>query len=258
MLLEDKKQFIDEFKERLIESQSCILTNYQGLAVNDITELRSKLRKSECAMRVVKNRLAKRALKDIKNDKYEELDSYLSGPTAVLLAGKDPSAAVKIFKEFADKNEFMEFKAGVINDNAVTGEQLLRLADLPSKDAMLGKTVNVMNAPIQGLYTVLSGIIKKLAYVLNDLKDKIEKEGPAEGAEAENNEQKPADTEKKPLAEEEKNQEEDKEKKAKTEVNAGKNGKDSVKEKTETDRSKENTKDESKEKQEGDDGKEEK
>jgi large subunit ribosomal protein L10 len=250
MRLENKKQFVDSFKKRLEESRSCILTNYQGMAVNDITELRSKLRKSECAMKVVKNRLVRRAIKDIKNEVYDELDSFLKGPTAVLLAGKDPSAAVKIFKEYADKNEFMEFKAGVINDNMVTDEQLMRLADLPSREVMLGKTVNVINAPIQGFYSALSGIIKNFVYALNAVKEKLEEEGPAPETEKKEKESSQADQAEEKEAAGEKPEVEE-------EASQDSAGEEKTEEK-ETAKGKENNKDESKEKEEGDDGKEEK
>ncbi len=254
MLLEEKKQFINEFKENLKESQSCILTNYQGLAVNDITELRSKLRRADSSMKVVKNRLVKRALNDIKDERYEKFDSYLKGPTAVLLAGKDPTAAIKIFKEFSDKNEFMKFKAGMINDNTVTREQLLRLGDLPSKEVMLGKTVNVINAPLQGLYSALSGIIKNLAYALGALKDKIEEEGPAEEKKQEASEKKEEEIADKKEYSGKKEETKAKKPEPEEESKVGKNSK----EKEKPEKSEEKNKDKSKKKQEGDDGKEEK
>jgi hypothetical protein len=104
------------------------------------------------------------------------LKDFFNGPVAVLMADEDPSQAVKIYKKYVDENELIEFKAAVISGNFYDSSRIEKIAGLPSKEVMIAKTVFVLNAPIQGLYNSLSGIIKKFLYALNDLKTKVEKE----------------------------------------------------------------------------------
>jgi large subunit ribosomal protein L10 len=174
MQLEQKKQFVKDFSEKLKSSKSLILAYYQGLDVNNITELREKVKEAGCTMQVVKNRLALRAIDESGIESLAQLKEYFKGPVAVLLGENDPSGAIKIFKKYVDDNKLMEFKAAVISDNLFDAEQVAKIADLPSREELIAKTVYVFNAPIQGLCNVLAGIIKKLCYALNDLKEKKE------------------------------------------------------------------------------------
>lgn len=172
MQLAEKKQFVKEFSEEIKNAKSIILTHYQGLDVNNITKLRRKLKDADCTMRVIKNRLALRAIEETGIESYSAIKESFKGPVAILIGNDDPSRAIKIFKEYTDKNKLMEFKVGVIMDNIFDSSQIEKIAGLPSKDVMLTKTVIVLNAPIQGLYNTLSGVIKKLFYALSDLKEK--------------------------------------------------------------------------------------
>jgi len=175
MQLEEKKQFVKEFKEELKEAKSIILTQYQGLKVNSINELRKKLQNAGCKMQVVKNRLALKSIEEAGIESYSSIRDFFKGPIAVLLGKEDPSQAIKIFKGYADDNKLMEFRAAVIRDNFIDVSQIEKIATLPSREVMLAKTVMTLNAPIQGLCNSLAGVIKKLFYALNDVKIKIEK-----------------------------------------------------------------------------------
>lgn len=170
MQLKEKKQFVKGFVEELKNSKSVILTLYQGLGVNSINELRKKLKEADCEMRVVKNRLALRAIEEAGIESYFDIKEFFKGPVAVLLGNEDPSKAIKIFKGYVDENKLMEFKAAIIMDTFMNSSQIEKIADLPSKDVMIAKTVYALNAPIQGLCNSLAGIIKKALYALNDLK----------------------------------------------------------------------------------------
>ncbi len=174
MQKKDKKQFVEEFKQEVENAESVVLANYQGLDVNSVTELRIKLKENDCVMKVVKNRLARRAFKDIGG--YDGIIDYLTGPTAVLLGLKDPSAGVKAYEDFMEDDNDMEFKAAVINENLLDAEKLHILANLPSRKVLLGQVVNVANAPVQNLYSGLKTIIQKLLYALNEHKENLETE----------------------------------------------------------------------------------
>jgi len=173
MKLEQKKQVVEEFKKEVEASGSLILTSYQGLNVAGITELRRKLKEVNSRMLVIKNRLALRSIEGL-GDEYNELKEYFKGPVAVIVGDEDPSAAVKIFKKYADDNELMDLKAAVISGNYYERDKVIKLASLPSREALLGQVAGMMNAPIQGLYNVLGGVIKSFMYALNDLKSKME------------------------------------------------------------------------------------
>ena len=195
MQLQEKKQFVQEFKQHLEKFDSFILVNYQGLDVNSSNELRQSLKKSGCVMKIIKNRLAVRAIKEVANEDYTEMLGVFNGPTAVLLAGKEPSEAIKIFKKFAGENKLMEFKAAVIGGNFLEKSNLEKLATLPSREVLLSQVVGLFNTPIQKLYNSLTGILTKIVYALNDLKSKLEKDevGNVEKVKEENKEQEEED-----------------------------------------------------------------
>ncbi|GEM_PF-92127 len=174
MQLEEKKKFTKELKEDIKNHENMIVAGYQGLDVNSINELRSRLKKHGCRMKVVKNRLAKRSIDSLKNKGYEDLKDYFSGPTSVLLGDGDQSESIKIFKEYAKENEYMKFKGGIINENIFTGEQVEKIAELPSKEELIAQTAIALNSPIQNLQYTFSGIIKRLMYALNSMKEKKE------------------------------------------------------------------------------------
>ncbi len=193
MKLKEKKQFVDEFKEEILSCPAVVLANYEGVDANTSNILRKELKNAGCMLKVVKNRLALRAFEGADKEKYSGMACHLKGPVAVILGGEDPTAGLKVFKEFGKENESMFFKAGIIGDNVFESEKLVRLAELPSRDVLIAQVVNVFNSPLQGFHSALSGIIKKLLYALNDLKDKMpEKEKEAAGGEDEKKKE-PAD-----------------------------------------------------------------
>ncbi len=177
MQLKEKKEFIKNFKEEIKNSESFIITKYQGLDVNTINELRNKLKGIDCRMKVIKNRLAKRVFEEME---ISEVSNSLNGPTAILFGGADPSPAIKIFSEFIKQNKLMKFKAAVISGNFYDGMQIEKLAELPSRDVMLQRVVCIFNAPIQGFYCALSASIGNFINTLNDLKKKRETESRTE------------------------------------------------------------------------------
>jgi large subunit ribosomal protein L10 len=172
---EEKKNFVDEFRKDIKDNPGVILVNYQGLGVNALNELRRKLRRTDCSMKIIKNRLAARAFSEAGHEDFSDILNSLKGPSAVLLTRKDPSGAVKVFGEYSDESRFMEFKAGIIGQRFYEKIDIEKLAKLPSRQVLLGKTVNVINAPVQMLYNSISGIIRKFMYAVNDLKGRIER-----------------------------------------------------------------------------------
>jgi large subunit ribosomal protein L10 len=167
-LRQEKVKAVEELKDKFGRSVAAILTDYRGLDVAEITELRKRLREQDVEFKVVKNTLAKLAIKD-----YDyNLDEYLEGPTAVAFSYEDPVAPAKILNEFAKAHKELEIKAGVIEGKLAGIDVIKELATLPSREELLAKAVGSIQAPIAGLVGVLQGTISNLVYTLQAVQEK--------------------------------------------------------------------------------------
>lgn len=154
------------------KSNSCVLlTEYRGLTVAEISELRAKLRPAKCEYKVVKNTLTKRALKDLK---LESFSDFFDGPTAVAIDQGDPVQAAKILVDFAKEHTKLKLKAGLLGDKVLTEKDIKSLASLPSREVLIGTLVWLMKSPVQNLVYVINGNTQKLVYVLDAIKKQKE------------------------------------------------------------------------------------
>lgn len=146
--IEIKKQVVEEITDRLKSSVSTIVVDYRGLNVAEVTELRKQLREAGVEFKVYKNTLTRRAA-----DAAElgNLNEYLTGPNAIAFSTEDVVAPAKIINEFAKKNDALEIKAGVIEGNVATVEDVKALAELPSREGLLSMLLSVLQAPIRNL-----------------------------------------------------------------------------------------------------------
>ena len=164
-ILEEKKQVVESLAEKMKTAQAGVLVKYEGITVAEDTELRAALRKAGVEYSVMKNTLTGRAC-DIAG--YGDMKQYLSGMTAIATSANDPIAPAKIMKEFADKINCFEIKAGFVDGGVLDQAGVEALAATPSKEVLIGK---MMGSLMSSLYS--------FAYVLQA---KIDKEN--EGAEA--------------------------------------------------------------------------
>ena len=160
-----------EVKEKLSRSQAVVLGDYRGLNVKDITALRGELRKAGVEFKVVKNTLTRLAARDLG---IEGLDPYLEGPTALAFGYQDPVAAAKILATFAKTHKELELKGGLLGTKAISAEGVKALADLPSREVLLGQVLGAMRAPLQGLVNVWQAPIRGLAQGLEALRQQRE------------------------------------------------------------------------------------
>ena len=167
----EKQVLIDELTQKLNQSQAAFLTDYRGLNVARITELRNQLREKDAEYRVVKNTLARIAARQSGN---EELVDHLNGPTALALVYGDPAAAAKALVGFAKDEDALELCGGVLGGTYLDGDGLKRLAELPSKDVMRATLLGTMNAVPGGLVNVLSGVMRQAVQVFNAIKEQKE------------------------------------------------------------------------------------
>lgn len=170
---EEKQAAVEAIKERLQKAQVSVLTDYRGLTVAEISELRKKLREAGVEFKVVKNTLTWRAAQDIG---LNDLEGYLEGPTAIAFGIDDPVSPAKLLTEFAKTHKALEIKGGVLEGSVIPVEKVRALADLPSREQLLGQIVSAMQAPISGLVNVLQAPIRNLAYALDALRAQKEQE----------------------------------------------------------------------------------
>lgn len=170
----EKSAEIELLKEKFAKSQLMVLTDYKGLKVNEINELRQKLRSVQAEMKVVKNRLAKLALKGTGSD---DLISKFVGTTAVTLSGDDLVGPAKVLTAFAKEHEALSFKTAVMQGKALSKADLQALANLPSREELIAKLLGSLQAPARNWVSVLAQIPRSLVNVLAAVRDSKEKQG---------------------------------------------------------------------------------
>ena len=161
-ILNQKKQEVADLAEKIKSAKVVLLTDYRGINVSDVTDLRSKLRGSNVEYKVIKNNITKRALAECD---IEGLEDSLEGPTAVIIGNEDYLEACKTIYEYAKDNEFYKIKGGIIDGKVVSVEEIITLAKLPSKETLIGM-----------LAGALLGNISKLAVALDQVKVQKEAE----------------------------------------------------------------------------------
>lgn len=164
-ILEQKQEAVKVLAEKMKSACSGVLVKYEGITVEDDTKLRAALRAAGVDYTVMKNTLTGRACDMVG---YEAMKEYLSGMTAIALGTTDPIAPAKVLKEYADKIDSFEIKAGFIDGAVIDAKGVEELASIPSKEVLIAKILGSLLAPLYGF-----------AYVCQA---KIDKEGtPAEG-----------------------------------------------------------------------------
>lgn len=169
----EKAKEIESLKERFSKAQLLILSEYKGLSVESITTFRKKLTEKDSRLKVLKNRLAKIA---VKGTELELLAPYLVETTALTTSDNDPVGPAKVFTEFAKDNELLKFKAAVLKGQLLNLSQLDALAKLPSREELVSKLMGSMNAPARNLVSAMAQIPRQIVNVLSAIKDQKEKQ----------------------------------------------------------------------------------
>ena len=166
-----KLQLKEVFAEKLIKSSAIILAEYRGLTVEEVTDLRVKLRSVDAEIKVVKNRVAKKAIQDGLDDMKDLSDKFV-GPVAMVCAYGDSAQATKTLLEFSKEHPKLKITAGHMEGALVNTDELKAIADLPSKEVLMAQIVGSLVAPHRGLLGVLNGVSRNLVQVINAIKDK--------------------------------------------------------------------------------------
>ncbi|WP_191844073.1 50S ribosomal protein L10 [Catellatospora chokoriensis] len=168
----DKAGNVAELTERFRESNATVLTEYRGLTVKQLTELRRSLGGAEYT--VAKNTLAKRAATDAG---LTGLDALFTGPTALAFVSGDVVEAAKGLKEFAKANPLLVIKGGVFEGKAITAADVAKLADLESREVLLAKLAGAMKASMGNAAALFQAPLAQAVRTVAALQDKREKEG---------------------------------------------------------------------------------
>lgn len=172
MKREEKAKLVGEYREKLMRASATFLADYRGTKANDINEVRRALREAGVELRVLKNTLARLAVKDTP---AEALSGEFTGPVALVLSYNDPAIAAKRLTQFSDDLPCFTLRMATLGNRVLKKEEIRGLAQLPPREVSVGKLLGIMKNVPASLVWVLSGVPRKLIYALNAVKTAKEK-----------------------------------------------------------------------------------
>ena len=171
-----KVESIADLTDKLSRTQMTLVTDYRGLTVAEITELRKKLRETGAELIVAKNTLTLIAAKETG---YEALEQFLSGPTALAFAFQDAAKAAKAINDYNKGPKKLVIRGGMLGKSTLAANALDQVASLPTREQVLAQIVGGVSAPVSGVVGVINAAISNVLYVLQARIDQIQ---PAEQA----------------------------------------------------------------------------
>ncbi len=169
------KQAKEKMKEQIVadlqQSELVIVTDYRGLNVQSINDLRGRLKEADCRYRVTKNTMNRLACREAG---FGELESMFEGPTAIAYSSSDPVAVAKILLDYGKEKEALEIKGGMLSGQLLSNEELKALGMIPPREVLLAKVVGGFQAPISGLVGVLHGTLRQLVYTIDAVREQKE------------------------------------------------------------------------------------
>ncbi len=177
-----KVEVVEEVKTRIGAASASIVTEYRGLTVTELAELRAALAAAGGDYKIFKNTLVRRA---IDGGEYQPLSEYLTGPTALTFVEGDISGVAKALRDFARSNPLLVIKGGLADGSLLSTSDLEALADLPPRDVLLARLAGAMAAPMQQMAGLLQALPRNLAYGIAALRDQRVAAGEGDEAPAE-------------------------------------------------------------------------
>jgi len=170
----EKSQVVEDLVKELSSASMVVFTQFEGLTVEADTALRKQCRQASVSYRVIKNTLAARAFDHLQ---MKGLEQVLKGTTALAVGFDDPIVVAKVIHEFTKGHNELKIKGGWMRDRSLSTTEVIQLAQLPSRQALLGQVVGVMRSPISRLVFILAGILRQMVMVTKAIQEKKEKTG---------------------------------------------------------------------------------
>lgn len=166
--IEQKQKLVQEIKEKIENATLVICTDYRGLNVDQVNDLRNKLRVPGVEYRVLKNTMFRFALQEAG---YERIAEQIHGPNAVIFSKEDPVGPAKIIFDFAKANKQIELKIGILEGQFLSADGIKDLAQLPTREVLLAQVVGTMQAPITSFVRVLNANLTGLVRALDGIRE---------------------------------------------------------------------------------------
>ena len=160
----EKEGMGDQIARELEQAELIIATDYRGLNVAALNDLRRQLKAEQCKYKITKNTLTRLACRKAR---LEALEPLLEGPTALAYTSADPVAAARVFLKFTKENEILNIKGGLLDGQALPPSQIKALGEIPPREVLLSQICRGFQAPIYGLASVLHGNLRRLVYALD-------------------------------------------------------------------------------------------
>lgn len=166
--LEEKQAIVAEVNQAAVSALSAVVSDYRGLTVSQMTNLRVKARESGVYLRVIRNTLARRA---VEGTEYECLKEALAGPTLLAFSQEDPGAAARLLKDYAKEHEALKVRALSVGGQLFRAEDIDRLAKLPTRDEALALLMAVMLAPVTKLVRTFNDVPGRVVRAVAAVRD---------------------------------------------------------------------------------------
>lgn len=170
----DKVKEVEALKKKFQTAKAILFAENKGLKVSQMTELRKVLHKEKASIKIVKNRLLKRALQEAK---IEGIESLIGGSVALAASELDPVVIAKVLVNFVKENEALVVRGGYVDGQSLNAERVKLLASLPSREELYVMVLRCLNQPATQLVSVLAAVPRQLVTVLNAVKNKKEQGG---------------------------------------------------------------------------------
>ncbi len=172
--IQKKQELVEEARDKINKAKLLVIFDFTGIDANAMADFRKRIRQKNAEIKVLKNSILYRACSE--TPLYDKIDIF-KAPSAVVFAYEDIVDAAKALKEFLKDNENAKVKAGLLEGEYVTAEQIDAIASLPSREELLAQLFATMQAPITNFVRVLNAVPQKFVMVLNAIKEEKEKEG---------------------------------------------------------------------------------
>lgn len=171
---EEKIAAVQELHEKFEKAGAVVLTDFTGLNVAQLSEIRRNIRKSGAEYKVIKNTLARRAAE---GTGVKQVEQYFEGPTGVVISYEDIVAPFKVISDYVRKYETFKVRIGVLEGTVVEPEKVKEIANLPPREILISKAIGGIKGPLYGLACTLQALLTGLAVALKQVAEKKEKEG---------------------------------------------------------------------------------